>query len=325
MLEEVARTASHLLAGLVDEDWGRRYGRPVRLGRNPTRPKTRILAAGDDACRLLERLRRHGPSYRLGPQAEALRQIVVQNYHRDAAGRLRWRTADDGGLPPSSSAIVFPYDTTARYVRHGHIISWKGFAAHVTETCASDSANVITDVATTSAATNDGQALPGIHTRLARRELLPAEHMVDGGYTSLVHLERAEREHQITVSGRLPGNPTRQHRKNEGFDRDDFHIDFDRRQVICPQGQVSAGWYGTYSTSSPAAAPPPARPGHQCRAPAAQPLRHILASPTSHQGGHRPKSKCLLRRRRQLPCVLHQFTHTQINDPEHLSFRIDRC
>nr|WP_255345016.1 hypothetical protein [Streptomyces avermitilis] len=66
---------------------------------------------------------------------------------------------------------------------------------------------MITDVATTSAATNNGQALPGIHTRLARRGLLPAEHLVDGGYTSLVHLERAEREHQITVSGPLPATP----------------------------------------------------------------------------------------------------------------------
>ena len=34
-------------------------------------------------------------------------------------------------------------------------------AALLTETCASDSVNVITDVATTSAATNDGQAVPG--------------------------------------------------------------------------------------------------------------------------------------------------------------------
>jgi hypothetical protein len=144
---------------------------------------------------------------------------MVQNYYRDAAGRLHWRSPDDGGLAPSSSAILSPYDTTARYVRHGHIISWKGFAAHVTETCASGSVNAITDVATTSAATNDGQALPGIHARLARRGLLPAEHLVDGGYTSLVHLERAEREHQITVSGPLPANPTRQHRRNEGFDR----------------------------------------------------------------------------------------------------------
>ena len=254
-LEEVARTAGHLLVGLVDEDWGRRYGRPVRLGKNPTRPKTRILAAGDDACRLLEVLHGGEAPYGSGPQAEALRQIVVQNYYRDAAGRLCWRTAEDGGLPPSSSAVVSPYDITARYVRHGHIIRWKGFAAHLTETCASDSVNVITDVATTSAATNDGQALPGIHTRLARRGLLPAEHLVDGGYTSLVHLERAAREHEITVTGPLPGNPTHQHRRSEGFDRDDFHIDFDRRQVTCPQGQVSAGWHGPYPTSSPTAAP----------------------------------------------------------------------
>ncbi|GAA3378589.1 hypothetical protein GCM10020367_58710 [Streptomyces sannanensis] len=254
-LEEVAGTAPHLLDGLVDEEWGRRYGRPVRLGKNPTRPKTRILATGNDAVRLLEHLYRHGAGRAFGPRLQALQQIMVQNYYRDAADRLRWRTADDGGLPPSSSAVVSPYDTTARYVRHGHIISWKGYAAHVTETCASDSVNVITDVATTSAATNDGQALPGIHTRLARRGLLPAEHLVDGGYTSLVHLERAEREHQVTVSGPLPGNPTRQHRRNEGFDRDDFHIDFDRQQVTCPRGQVSRGWHGPYATSSPTAAP----------------------------------------------------------------------
>ncbi|MER5214321.1 transposase [Streptomyces sp. NPDC002838] len=116
VLEEVARTADHLLIGLVDADWGRRYGRPVRLGKNPTRPKTRILAAGDDAWRLLERLHRQGPGYRPGPQAEALRQIMVQNYYRDAAGRLHWRTPDDGGLAPSSSAILSPYDTTARYL-----------------------------------------------------------------------------------------------------------------------------------------------------------------------------------------------------------------
>ncbi|MFJ6232463.1 hypothetical protein ACIQH0_00055 [Streptomyces griseus] len=81
--------------------------------------------------------------------------------------------------------IVSPCGTTARYVRHGHIILWKGFAAHLAEACSVGSANVITDVVTASAATNDGQALPGIHTRPARRGLLPSEHLVDGGYTSL--------------------------------------------------------------------------------------------------------------------------------------------
>jgi transposase len=256
-LEEVAGAAGHLLDGLVDEEWGRRYGRPVRLGKNPTRPKTRINTTGDDACRLLEHLYRQGAGRASGPRVQALRQIMVQNYYRDATGRLLWRTEEDGGpgLPPSSRAIVSPYDTSARYARHGHIISWRGFSAHLTETCAPDGPNVITDVATTAATTHDSQVLPGIHTRLRRRGLLPAEHLVDSGYTSLVHLEQAAREHQVTVTGPLPGNPTRQHRRGEGFGRDDFHIDYDRRQVTCPQGQVSRGWHGPYPTSSPTAAP----------------------------------------------------------------------
>lgn len=155
-LEEVAGTAPHLLHELVDEDWGRRYGRPVRLGKNPTKPKTRILATGNDAVRLLEHLHQHGGDRAFGPRVQALRQIMVQNYHRDTAGHLRWRTAEteDGpGLPPSSRSIVSPYDTSARYARHGHIISWKGFSAHLTETCAPDDPNVITDVATTAATT----------------------------------------------------------------------------------------------------------------------------------------------------------------------------
>lgn len=38
-LEELARTAGDALAGLAGDEWGRRYGRPVRLGKNPTRPR----------------------------------------------------------------------------------------------------------------------------------------------------------------------------------------------------------------------------------------------------------------------------------------------
>ncbi|MGW7366381.1 hypothetical protein ACWGI8_23820 [Streptomyces sp. NPDC054841] len=71
-LEEIAGTAPHLLAGLVDEEWGRRYGRPVRLGKNPTRPKTRINTAGDEPLRLLEHLRGPGAGRAFGPRAQAL-------------------------------------------------------------------------------------------------------------------------------------------------------------------------------------------------------------------------------------------------------------
>ncbi|MFJ2095542.1 hypothetical protein ACIOEW_41030 [Streptomyces sp. NPDC087901] len=37
-LEELAGTAPHLLADLVDEEWRRRYGRLVRLGPRSWRP-----------------------------------------------------------------------------------------------------------------------------------------------------------------------------------------------------------------------------------------------------------------------------------------------
>src|SRR5215472_16108756 len=138
-LEELARTAIHVLEGLVDDDWGRRYGRPVRLGKNPTQPKTRINEAGADARRLIEHLAASNPDLLRGPQVEALRQIVVQNYHWDAAGRLRWRD-DDGnsGLPPSAARIVSPYDPAARYARRGQVTRWAGYLAHVTETCDDD-------------------------------------------------------------------------------------------------------------------------------------------------------------------------------------------
>lgn len=119
---------------LVGEDWGRRYGRPVRLGKNPTRPRTRINNTGEHARHLLEHLSRNHPSLPAGPQVQVLRRILVQNYPWDRAGRLR--------------------------------------------------------------------------------------------------------------------------RCGEGFARDDFRIDFDRKEVTCPQGRTSADWHGRpCPTSSPTAAP----------------------------------------------------------------------
>jgi transposase len=255
-LEELARTADQALEDLVDDEWGRRYGRPVRLGKNPTRPKTRMNEAGADARRLLEHLAASFPGLLRGPRVQALRRVMVQNYYWDSSGRLRWRDDEGGaGLPPSAARIVSPYDLAARYARRGQVTRWTGYLAHVTETCSDDGPNVITDVATMPATSAGTSAVAGIHARLEHRGLLPAEHLVDGGYTSLVHMERAGREHQVTLVGPLPGNRTRQHRVQEGYARDDFRVDYDRREVTCPQGQVSKGWHGPYPTSSPDAAP----------------------------------------------------------------------
>ncbi|MFF2143659.1 hypothetical protein [Kitasatospora sp. NPDC058190] len=218
-----------------------------------------VNTTGEDARRLLEHLGRNHPPVLGGPpksQVQVLRQVTVQNHYWDPAGRARWCDEDGGsGLPPSASRIVSPYDPTARYARRGQATRWTGYLAHVTETCSGEGLIVITDVTTTPATSVDTEVLPGIHARLERRSLRPDQHLVDGGYTSLPRLEQAEREHRTTAVGPLPGNPTRQHRRGECFARDDFHTDFDRKEVTCPQGQTSAGWHGSYPTSSPTAAP----------------------------------------------------------------------
>jgi hypothetical protein len=139
---------------------------------------------------------------------------------------------------------VSPYDLAARYARRGQVTRWTGYLAYVTETCAEDGPNVITDVSTMPAASADSLALARIHARLDRRGLLPAGHLVDGGYTSLVHMERAGREHRVDLTGPLPGNRTRQHRDQDGYARDDFRIDYDRQEATCPQGQVTKSWHG---------------------------------------------------------------------------------
>jgi hypothetical protein len=65
--------------------------------------------AGTDARLLLEHLAASHPGLLRGPQVEALRQVMVQNYYWDCAGRLRWRDDEgDSGLPPSAARIVSP-------------------------------------------------------------------------------------------------------------------------------------------------------------------------------------------------------------------------
>ncbi|MGW7611892.1 transposase [Streptomyces sp. NPDC054766] len=117
-LEEVAGTAPHLLAGLVDEEWGRRYGRPVRLGKNPTRPKTRILATGNDALRLLEHLYQHGADRASGPRVRPCARSwcrTTTTTPQAACSGAPTRTAGPGCRPrPGRSSLP----TTPRPATH---------------------------------------------------------------------------------------------------------------------------------------------------------------------------------------------------------------
>ena len=127
---------------------------------------------------------------------------------------------------------------------------WPGYLIHVTETCDDGAVNLVTDVATTVATIKDSEALGDIHSRLGQRGLLPAEHLVDGGYATLGQLHAAHRQ-QIALIGPIGNNSSWQKRANTGFARTDFTIDFDKHQVTCPQGKISGNWLETESPGQP--------------------------------------------------------------------------
>ncbi|MFP8959106.1 IS1182 family transposase, partial [Streptomyces nanhaiensis] len=125
---------------------------------------------------------------------------MLQNFLLDARGGLRPRTEKDG-QPKGALRIVSPYDCEAHRAIRGST-RWSGYLVHVTETCDTDDAqaNLITDIATTRP-TRDTEALPGIHTRLRDRRLLPRQHLLDGGYLSVSLLYHSIRDHQVELVG----------------------------------------------------------------------------------------------------------------------------
>ncbi|MEU3070976.1 hypothetical protein AB0935_19905 [Streptomyces sp. NPDC007027] len=137
--------------------------------------------------------------------------------------------------------IVSPYDREARRAIRGDT-RWSGYLVHVTETCETGpQANLITDIATTGP-TRDTEALPGIHIRLRDRGLLPRQHLLDGGYLSVSLLHRFLRDHQVELVGPVKASGAWRSKEQTCFTRDDFTIDFDQRQVICPNGETSHIW-----------------------------------------------------------------------------------
>jgi Transposase DDE domain len=119
--------------------------------------------------------------------------------------------------------------------------------AHLTETCEPDRPHLIVHVATTPAATGDVETVTARHADLAGAGLLPDEHLVDAGYVGVDHVLDARANHNVELVGPLPPDSGWQARDEGGFDLTRFHIDWDRKQVTCPNGHTSRNWRQTTS------------------------------------------------------------------------------
>lgn len=81
-----------------------------------------------------------------------------------------------------------------------------------------------------------------IHAALAERDLLPAEHLVDAGYTDADLLVTSRTEHNIDVVGPVAKDGSWQAHAGQGFDIGNFSVDWTAQTVTCPQGKQSVGW-----------------------------------------------------------------------------------
>jgi transposase len=119
---------------------------------------------------------------------------------------------------------------------------WLGYKVHLTETCDEDTPHLITDVQTTQAHVPDVSMTETIERDLDARGLPPNDHLLDSGYTDVDLLIEARNERGINIIGPLREDRSWQTRAKQGFGIANFGVDWDKQQVICPQGKLSTIW-----------------------------------------------------------------------------------
>ena len=248
-LNALAVAAPDWLHPRLHPDWVERYGSRFDDYRLPKAEDERQALAeqigADGRALLMAIYDPTAPSWlREVPAIRTLHQVWLQQYYAVADDQpMRWRAWAD--IPPAAQFINTPYDVEAHYSVK-RTTAWTGYKVHLTETCDDDRPHLITHVETTAATMPDWHAPAIIHTALAQKDLLPAEHLLDAGYVDTETLVSSRSDHQIRVIGPVPPDTSWQARAGLGFDIACFTVDWDAREVRCPQGQPSSKWSETH-------------------------------------------------------------------------------
>ncbi len=255
-LNSVAEADPEWLQSLAPPDWFDRYGRRAdnyRMPRSQTERDKFALAVGADGFALLQAVWSAAapPSLRELPAMEALRRVWLQQFHRQVdqnqtnqkqAAQMSLRAEAD--LPPGALLIVSPYDLEARFSVKRQT-RWTGYKVHLTETCDADTPHLITQVLTTPSTTADCEATPCVQNALAEADRLPAEHLVDEGYTQASHLVTSRTRYGVEIVGPVARDGSRQAEEGKGFDVSRFGLDWEQQRASCPGGKTSRPWQPT--------------------------------------------------------------------------------
>jgi transposase len=244
-LNVLAEVAPTWLQARAPTEWYDRYSRRIEDYRLPPTKAERdqygelVGADGNMLLRWIEQAQ-DMPWLRDLPAVAILRQVWEQQYCSDAATaeHLRWRTTEEA--PPPGARLESPYDPEASFATKRQT-TWTGYKVHLTEACDEEGPLLITDVQTTEAALPDVSMMQPIEHVLLERELLPAEHLVDAGYTEADWVVGSQQQLGVEVVGPVRADSSWQARTG-GYDVTHFRLDWRAREAICPQGHRSASW-----------------------------------------------------------------------------------
>jgi len=290
-LNALAVVAPEWLRAQAPSAWYDRYGQRMEnfsLPKSDTARRSLAASIGADGRALLNAIDTNELAWlQQVPAVQILRQVWAQQYIGDA-GELRWREVKE--MPPPAEMIASPYDPEARYSTKREL-EWVGYKVHLTEACDPEAPHLLTNVETTPATTPDDNMLAVVHASLAAWDRLPAEHLVDKGYTDAHVLVDSQREYGVTIVGPVAEDPSWQAQAGAGFAKADFLIDWQTQTATCPTGKPSLSWLVNPDVTKPATvvvrfsrrdcSPCPARP--QCTRRQLEPRELVLQPRVEHE------------------------------------------
>ena len=144
-------------------------------------------------------------------------------------------------LPCAAENLESPYDVEARY-RHKRGAPWTGYTVHLSETCDPTEVHLITQVHTTPATVHEAQCTAPIQQALVDKDMAPTMHLVDAAYVDAALLVSSRQDHAIDLMGPTRPNVSWQAHVEGAYRLEQFTIDWEHAQVICPQGKISRTW-----------------------------------------------------------------------------------
>jgi len=242
-LNDVAEIEPEWMRQHAKIDWYQRYAVRFEAARLPSTEAKRsemALEIGQAGYELLAAAYDHASpeTVRDAKGIEVLRRIWLQQYYLNE-DQVCLRRSDN--LPPGQLLIRSPYDVEVRRSKKRQT-EWTGYKVHLTETCDEKMPALITNVLTTPATTPDVAVTERIHQDLSSKGFAPQEHIVDTGYIDAELLVTSQQDHQIELLGPVLLDTTWQGQAKAGFELASFQINWEKHEVVCPQGHPSRIW-----------------------------------------------------------------------------------